>query len=417
MADIQVTNTDADLSGNTIVTEENAYTITGLHTFDRNPNPPFAVTSGSAVVPNLDADTVDGVEAAALLRVDGSLALSANWDAGGYEIRSSAFESDVATGTAPLTVASTTLVANLNADKLDSQEGTYYLAAANATGTLAVSQGGTGAVSLTDGGVLLGSGTGAVTAMAALADGEMIVGNGTTDPVAESGATLRTSIGLGSGDSPTFTALSSGQVDVTAEGDLRLQDNSGGQYVGLDAPATVSSSYTLTLPAAVGAVNEVLSLSNVDGTLQWAASGKIRQVVYASYASEESSGSTTYSDSGLTATITPSSTSHQVLCLVAQAGVVGYDVTGGAGTGGMSIQVHRAGPAGDADLGEVLNGGASGEPAEACTVSAHILDGPGATGAVTYKTQFAVGSTGDSNSRARVQCRDAKSTMVLLEVA
>jgi len=60
-----------------------------------------------------------------------------------------------------------------------------------------VADGGTGASSLTDGGVLLGSGTGAVTAMAVLANGEMIVGDGTTDPVPESGSTLRTSIGLG----------------------------------------------------------------------------------------------------------------------------------------------------------------------------------------------------------------------------
>jgi hypothetical protein len=64
--------------------------------------------------------------------------------------------------------------------------------------TVAVAKGGTGATSLTDGGVLLGSGTGAVTAMSVLSDGEMIVGDGTTDPVAESGATLRTSIGVGS---------------------------------------------------------------------------------------------------------------------------------------------------------------------------------------------------------------------------
>tara|TARA_R110000803_G_scaffold23094_2_gene56951 strand:+ start:68 stop:2989 length:2922 start_codon:yes stop_codon:yes gene_type:complete len=64
------------------------------------------------------------------------------------------------------------------------------------TTDLAVADGGTGASTLTDGGVLLGSGTGAITAMAVLADGEMIVGDGTTDPVAESGATLRTSIGV-----------------------------------------------------------------------------------------------------------------------------------------------------------------------------------------------------------------------------
>ena len=46
-------------------------------------------------------------------------ALTANWDAGGYEIRSKTFESDVTTGTAPFVVASTTLVSNLNADLLD----------------------------------------------------------------------------------------------------------------------------------------------------------------------------------------------------------------------------------------------------------------------------------------------------------
>ena len=221
MADIQVANTDADLSGNTVVTEENAYTITGLHTFSRSTNAPFACISGAAYVQYLDAD------------------------------------------------------------KLDGQEGTYYLAAANFTGTLAVNQGGTGATSLTDGGVLLGSGTGAVTAMAVLADGEMIVGDGSTDPVAESGADLRTSIGVGTGDSPTFTAVTVGQVDITAEGDLRLQDNTGGQYVGFDAPATVSGSYTLTLPAAIGAVDQVLSINNTDGTLQWATpdSGDITSVV------------------------------------------------------------------------------------------------------------------------------------------
>ena len=312
MADIQVANTDADLSGNTVLTEENGYTITGLHTFSRSTNAPFACISGAAYVQYLDADKVDGVEAAALLRVDGSLALSANWDAGGYEIRSSTFESDVSTGTAPLTIASTTLVANLNADKLDSQEGTYYLAAANFTGTLAVNQGGTGAATFTDGGVLLGSGTGAITATAVLGDGVILIGDASGDPttldvgsstaitilgtvatgvwngtavanayVADdltiSGGTVNNSVIGGSTPAAgTFT-----QVDITAEGDLRLQDNTGGQYVGFDAPATVSGSYTLTLPAAIGAVDQVLSINNTDGTLQWATpeTGDITSVV------------------------------------------------------------------------------------------------------------------------------------------
>lgn len=47
---------------------------------------------------------------------------------------------------------------------------------------LPVANGGTGAPTLTDGGILLGSGTGAITAMAALAAGTIIQGDGTTDP-------------------------------------------------------------------------------------------------------------------------------------------------------------------------------------------------------------------------------------------
>jgi hypothetical protein len=70
-----------------------------------------------------------------------------------------------------------------------------------------VAYGGTGVNTLTDGGVLLGSGSSAITAMAVLTDGQMIVGDGTGDPVAESGATLRTSVGVGTGDSPQFTGL------------------------------------------------------------------------------------------------------------------------------------------------------------------------------------------------------------------
>ena len=58
-----------------------------------------------------------------------------------------------------------------------------------ATGTwqatdVGVEYGGTGASTFTDGGVLLGSGTGAITAMSVLADGSIIVGDGATDPVA-----------------------------------------------------------------------------------------------------------------------------------------------------------------------------------------------------------------------------------------
>lgn len=50
------------------------------------------------------------------------------------------------------------------------------------TGTLPVANGGTGATSLTDHGVLVGSGTGAVTALSVLTDDQILVGSGGADP-------------------------------------------------------------------------------------------------------------------------------------------------------------------------------------------------------------------------------------------
>ncbi len=62
MADINLANTSSDLSGKTVLTAENAYTVSGLHTFSRSTNPPFAVNSGAGKVTNLDADKLDGQE-------------------------------------------------------------------------------------------------------------------------------------------------------------------------------------------------------------------------------------------------------------------------------------------------------------------------------------------------------------------
>jgi len=53
--------------------------------------------------------------------------LTADWDAGGYLIRALKFYSDQATGVAPFTVASTTRVANLNADLWDGYQFADYI--------------------------------------------------------------------------------------------------------------------------------------------------------------------------------------------------------------------------------------------------------------------------------------------------
>jgi hypothetical protein len=47
-------------------------------------------------------------------------------------------------------------------------------------------------------------------------------------------------------------------VVIGATGALRLSDTTGGEYVGLKAPGTVSASYTLTLPPATGTADQIL---------------------------------------------------------------------------------------------------------------------------------------------------------------
>jgi hypothetical protein len=106
---------------------------------------------------------------------------------------------------------------------------------------VSVADGGTGASTLTDGGVLLGSGTGAITATAVLADSEMLVGDGTTDPAIESGATLRTSIGVGTGDSPQLTGIELGHASDTtitrpSSGNLSIEGNLVYRAGGTDIP-------------------------------------------------------------------------------------------------------------------------------------------------------------------------------------
>ena len=58
------------------------------------------------------------------------------------------------------------------------------------------------------------------------------------------------------------------QIDLLARAEARFQDSSGGQYVALKAPATVSSNVTFTLPAEDGSANQVLKTDG-SGTLSF----------------------------------------------------------------------------------------------------------------------------------------------------
>ena len=65
--------------------------------------------------------------------------------------------------------------------------------------------------------------------------------------------------------SPTFT----GDVTVNAQGDVRFADSDSSNWVALQAPATVASNVTWTLPSADGTSGQFLS-TNGTGTLSWA---------------------------------------------------------------------------------------------------------------------------------------------------
>jgi len=83
-------------------TKIGAFTLTGTLTGGAQ------TISGSAF--DINGGTVDAIT---------SLTAGGNLDIGSYELRAQTFNSDVTTGTAPLTIASTTKVTNLNADLLD----------------------------------------------------------------------------------------------------------------------------------------------------------------------------------------------------------------------------------------------------------------------------------------------------------
>ncbi len=58
------------------------------------------------------------------------------------------------------------------------------------------------------------------------------------------------------------------QVNITGQGQLRLQDTTGGEYVALRSPGTLSASYTLTFPGDDGTANQVLTTDGA-GVLSW----------------------------------------------------------------------------------------------------------------------------------------------------
>ena len=137
---------------------------------------------------------------------------------------------------------------------------------------------------------------------------------------------------------------------------------------------------------------------------------RILQVVQGTTSTPVSSATTTYVDTGLTATITPQSSSSKILVLVNQVGgdknvlnvnnAINLRLVRGASQ--IALIAHSAGY-----TNSLLN-------LRLATMSTSYLDSPATTSATTYKTQFFSNS---GVSGVSLQIGGDLSTMILMEVS
>jgi hypothetical protein len=172
-----------------------------------------------------------------------------------------------------------------------------------------------------------------------------------------------------------------------------------------------SSSGSTPARLGIGSTGQVLTVAG--GVPTWAAAaggGKVLQVVNATYSTATTSASTSFADTGLSASITPSSASSKVLVIVNQAGVQKSDQNS---TNGCYINLVRGSTQIVADFA-----GAAGFTNTLLfnyigSVGTCYLDSPATTSSTTYKTQFKNNASG---SQVGVQVLSSVSTITLLEI-
>lgn len=118
-----------DVGGGGAVAPANAAYVTIGNSGDLSDERALTAGDGIGLVDGGANSTVTLAVDGTVLRADGSVPLTADWDVGSFKITAEQLESDIASGTAPLIVASNTVVANLNADLLDGVEESAFLLA------------------------------------------------------------------------------------------------------------------------------------------------------------------------------------------------------------------------------------------------------------------------------------------------
>ena len=194
-----------------------------------------------------------------------------------------------------------------------------------------------------------------------------------------------------------------------ATGILALQTNG---TTGLTVNASLAIGVGST--PSFGTSGQVLTSAGSSASPTWGAisrsalpTGSIVQVVSATYSTAVTSSTSTYIDTGLTVTITPTSSTNKILVLVSQNGVSknSNDTTCKIqllrGASSINVFAFYAGRNSSTQINSVGS-------ASTC-----YLDSPATTSATTYKTQFA---SSQNNASATVQESSETSTITLLEV-
>jgi hypothetical protein len=137
--------------------------------------------------------------------------------------------------------------------------------------------------------------------------------------------------------------------------------------------------------------------------------GSVLQVVSATYGTEVTNSTSTYADSGLTATITPKFSTSKILVLVNQNCVLKETNNTGA-----QFKIVRN----STDILQFTNGASftNNTNSNTSSASAVYLDSPATTSATTYKTQFA---SQNNNAIVKIQLfgSGSTSTITLMEIA